>query len=103
MRHNLEETFPAARRKLAGPLDELETIISLARACGVTRKILFRPTLSRGAECFRGGFIFECVRRGRGGDAVAFGGRYDSLLDHFKEPATQSRKVYGVGMSLNGE
>ena len=50
MRNKLEETFPSARRKLAPALDEISTIISLARACGVTRKILFRPTLSRGAE-----------------------------------------------------
>ena len=28
--------------------------------------------------------------------------RYDSLLDHFKEPAQQmqSRRAYGVGMSI---
>lgn len=54
-------------------------------------------------KCFRGGFIFQCVRKGKLGEVVAFGGRYDSLLDHFKEPARQSRKVYGVGMSFNGE
>lgn len=47
--------------------------------------------------------MFECVRRGRGDEAVAFGGRYDSLLDHFNQPAMQSRKVHGVGMSLNGK
>ena len=46
--------------------------------------------------------MFECVRRGKQREIVAFGGRYDSLLEHFKEPALQmpSRKVFGVGMSI---
>lgn len=46
--------------------------------------------------------MFECVRRGKQRDILAFGGRYDSLLEHFKEPAQHmpSRRVYGVGMSV---
>lgn len=75
-------------------------IIKFARACGITRKILFRPTMAKHAEYFRGGFMFELVKRGKHGDVLAFGGRYDSLLEHFKEPARQSLKVYGVGMSI---
>jgi histidyl-tRNA synthetase len=46
--------------------------------------------------------MFECVRRGKSRDVISFGGRYDSLLEHFKEPAQQmpSRRVFGVGMSI---
>jgi translation initiation factor 2-alpha kinase 4 len=58
--------------------------------------------------------MFECVR-GKTKEVIAFGGRcvmqcrtelmrrrYDSLLEHFKQPSQsiQSRKVYGVGMSI---
>jgi translation initiation factor 2-alpha kinase 4 len=50
MRSKLAEALPTAYRKLAVPLDEISTIVNLAQACGVSRKILFRPTLSRGAE-----------------------------------------------------
>jgi translation initiation factor 2-alpha kinase 4 len=54
------------------------------------------------SKFFRGGFMFECVRRSKQREVVAFGGRYDSLLEHFKEPAqqSQSRRVFGVGMSI---
>lgn len=47
--------------------------------------------------------MFELVRRGKQAEVIAFGGRYDSLMEHFKEPARQPRKVYGVGMSLSGD
>lgn len=103
VRAKLEEIFPSSRRKLLTAMDEIAAVITFARSSGVTRKIVFRPTLSRNAEFFRGGFMFECVRRGKHNEVLAFGGRYDSLLEHFKEPARQSRKVSGVGMSLNGD
>ncbi|ORY27989.1 hypothetical protein BCR39DRAFT_588886 [Naematelia encephala] len=102
IRGKIETVFPASRRKLTAALDETAAIIKLGRACGITRKIVFRPTLSRNAEFFRGGFMFECVRRTKQREIIAFGGRYDSLLEHFKQPAhqIQSRRVFGVGMSL---
>lgn len=96
----MESSFTSSRRKLTAALEEVNTIIKFARACGITRKILFRPTMAKHAEYFRGGFMFELVKRGKHGDVLAFGGRYDSLLEHFKEPARQSLKVYGVGMSI---
>ncbi|KAK8850742.1 hypothetical protein IAR55_004662 [Kwoniella newhampshirensis] len=98
----LEGLFPSDRRKLSNALDNIDAIIKLARSCGVSRRILFRPTLARHSEFFRGGFMFECVRRGKQRDVIAYGGRYDSLLEHFKQPAmhSQSRKVFGVGMSI---
>ncbi|ORX40873.1 kinase-like domain-containing protein [Kockovaella imperatae] len=102
VRGRLEGLFSSGKRKLSPVFDNMATIIRLARACGVSRKIVFRPTLARNAEFFRGGFMFECVRRGKQREVMAFGGRYDCLLEHFKEPAQQmqSRKVYGVGMSI---
>lgn len=100
MRRTVENSFTSSRRKLAAALDEINTIIKFARATGITRKILFRPTMAKHAEYFRGGFMFELVKRGKHGDVLAFGGRYDSLLEHFKEPARQSLKVYGAGMSI---
>ncbi|KAL7420933.1 eukaryotic translation initiation factor 2-alpha kinase [Cryptotrichosporon argae] len=102
VRRKLESVFSASRRKLSQAIDEVAVILQLARACGVNRRILFRPTLSRNAEFFRGGFMFEVVRRAKQKEIVAFGGRYDSLLEHFKEPAInlQPRKAYGVGMSI---
>ncbi|KAL0241915.1 hypothetical protein I308_106089 [Cryptococcus tetragattii IND107] len=58
--------------------------------------------LEHADEFFRGGFMFECVKKGKQKDVVAYGGRYDSLLEHFKQPAmhSQSRRVFGVGMSI---
>lgn len=50
MRAKMEETFPSMRRKLSTAMDEISTIVAMARACGVSRKILFRPSLSKGAE-----------------------------------------------------
>jgi translation initiation factor 2-alpha kinase 4 len=93
VRAKLEALFPSSKKRLTAALDNMTTIVNLARACGVSRKILFRPTLSRNAEVrparpqnrfavelttkqfFRGGFMFECVRRGRQRDVIAFGGR----------------------------
>ena len=40
---------PAISR-LGPALDELDAILKLARACGVGRRVLLRPTLSRNAE-----------------------------------------------------
>lgn len=100
MRRTIEGTFSSSRRKLGAAMDEIGTIIKLARATGISRKILFQPTLVKHAEYFRGGFMFELVRRGKHGDVLAYGGRYDSLMEHFKEPARQSMKVYGAGMSI---
>ena len=50
VRRKLENLFPGMKRRMSSGLDALGTIIGLARACGVTRRILFRPTLSRNAE-----------------------------------------------------
>lgn len=48
--------------------------------------------------------MFECIRHGKSRDLLAYGGRYDTLLQHFKDPAKEmtvpTRQVYGVGMSL---
>ncbi|OXG72558.1 eukaryotic translation initiation factor 2-alpha kinase [Cryptococcus neoformans Gb118] len=104
VRKRLESIFTSAsaKRKLATALDDMTNVINSARACGVARKILFRPTLAKHSEFFRGGFMFECVRKGKQKEVVAYGGRYDSLLEHFKQPAmhSQSRRVFGVGMSI---
>lgn len=81
IRHRLESLFPNAKRKMQPAFEALERIIALARSCGVSRKIIFRPTLARNAEFFRGGFMFECVKRGRSSkdgklrELIAFGGR----------------------------
>ncbi|KAI9637172.1 kinase-like domain-containing protein [Dioszegia hungarica] len=105
VRAKLENIFTSAssRRRLAPALEELETVLQLAKAAGVSRRILFRPTMSRHADYFRGGFMFECVRRGKSRDILAYGGRYDTLLSHFKDPAKDfpARQVFGVGMSLS--
>nr|ODN99778.1 PEK/GCN2 protein kinase [Cryptococcus depauperatus CBS 7855] len=95
-------TSTSSKRKLASAMDEISNVINSARACGVTRKILFKPTLSRHVEFFRGGFMFECVKKGKQKEMVAYGGRYDSLLEHFRQPVTQSQsqRVFGVGMSI---
>ena len=53
VRHKLEMLLPGAKRKMASAFDALATIIGLARACGITRKIVFRPSLSRNAEVRR--------------------------------------------------
>ncbi|EAL17471.1 hypothetical protein CNBM1630 [Cryptococcus deneoformans B-3501A] len=104
VRKRLESIFTStsAKRKLDTALDDMANVINSARACGVARKILFRPTLAKHSEFFRGGFMFECVRKGKQKDVVAYGGRYDSLLEHFKQPVmhSQSRRVFGVGMSI---
>ncbi|ODN77808.1 hypothetical protein L202_04931 [Cryptococcus amylolentus CBS 6039] len=104
VRKRLETLFASgpAKRRLAGAMDDMAKVIDATRACGVQRKILFRPTLAKHSEFFRGGLMFECVRRGKQKEVVAYGGRYDSLLEHFKQPAihSQTRRVYGVGMSI---
>jgi translation initiation factor 2-alpha kinase 4 len=40
-----------------------------------------------------------------GSGVVAYGGRYDSLLEHFKQPGVEGtrREVYGVGVLLGVE
>lgn len=50
VRAKLEALFPSSKKRLTAALDNMTTIVNLARACGVSRKILFRPTLSRNAE-----------------------------------------------------
>lgn len=50
LRRKVEETFTSSRSKLKAALDEIATVIQLSRLCGVRRKILFRPTLSKNAE-----------------------------------------------------
>ncbi|RXK39365.1 PEK/GCN2 protein kinase [Tremella mesenterica] len=101
VRSKLESHFSTSSTalKLSKALEETSQVITLARSFGIARKIVFRPTLSKHAEFFRGGFMFECVRRGRQGDVVAFGGRYDCLLEHFSQSHT--RQVFGVGMSID--
>ncbi|WWC65005.1 uncharacterized protein I303_107619 [Kwoniella dejecticola CBS 10117] len=102
VRAKLESLFPSSKRQLAIGFEDISNVIKLARSFGVTRRIVFRPTLARHSEFFRGGFMFECVRRGKQKEVVAYGGRYDSLLEHFKQPAmhSQSRRVFGVGMTI---
>jgi translation initiation factor 2-alpha kinase 4 len=46
----LESIFPSSRRKLASAFAEIRETVQLARAFGVNRRILFRPTLARNAE-----------------------------------------------------
>ncbi|OCF54570.1 PEK/GCN2 protein kinase [Kwoniella mangroviensis CBS 10435] len=102
VRTRLESLFPSAKRKLDIAFEDISSVIKLARSFGISRKIVFRPTLAKHSEFFRGGFMFECVRRGKQKEVIAFGGRYDSLLEHFKQPAmhSQSRRVFGVGMTI---
>ncbi|WRT70924.1 uncharacterized protein IL334_007923 [Kwoniella shivajii] len=102
VRHKLDSLFPLSKRKLASAFEEMSSVIKLARSFGVSRRIVFRPTMAKHSEFFRGGFMFECVRRGKQKEVIAYGGRYDSLLEHFKQPAmhSQSRRVFGVGMTI---
>ncbi|BEI98202.1 hypothetical protein CcaverHIS631_0305010 [Cutaneotrichosporon cavernicola] len=96
----LEETYPQLRRKFAFAFEEIQTTIRLARSSGVKRKILFRPTLSKHCEYYRGGIMFECVRNSKHSEVLGYGGRHDSLLDHFKDPGIISRPVHGVNLSI---
>lgn len=100
VRQVLEETFPQFKRKFASAFEEISTVIRYARSSGVKRKIVFRPTLSKHSEYYRGGIMFECVRKGKQSEVVGYGGRHDSLLDHFKDPGTVTRKVHGVNLSI---
>ena len=81
-------TTNKSRSRLTPALDELEAIIRLADAAGVKRNIIFRPTLARHPEMFRGGFFFEVVKAPRGiakkpsssqREVLAWGGRFDCL------------------------
>ena len=49
-RAKLEALFLNEKRKLAPAFDFMSSIIKLARSCGINRKILFHPILSRNAE-----------------------------------------------------
>ncbi|OCF45594.1 PEK/GCN2 protein kinase [Kwoniella heveanensis CBS 569] len=102
VRVKLVALFPSAKARLAKAFENMENVIKLARSFGVNRRILFRPTLARYSEFFHDGVMFECVRRGKHKEVLAFGGRYDSLLEHFKQPGlhSQSRRVFGVGMTI---
>lgn len=99
VRSSLELVFASsgrsARDQLKRALDEMANIVALLGCIPIGRKILFRPLLAQNAEVsptpflrlvlirysklteqyFRGGFLFEAVRRGRRRDVLAFGGR----------------------------
>jgi translation initiation factor 2-alpha kinase 4 len=96
----LEETYPQFKRKFAFAFEEIQTAIRLARSSGVKRKILLRPTLSKHSEYYRGGIMFECVRKTKHSEVLGYGGRHDSLLDHFKDPQIHTRPVHGVNLSI---
>ncbi|WVQ95416.1 hypothetical protein IAU59_002513 [Kwoniella sp. CBS 9459] len=102
VRTRLETLFPSSKARLASAFEDMDNVMKLARSFGVNRRILFRPTLAKHSEFFRGGLMFECVKRGKHKEVIAFGGRYDSLLDHFKHPGlhSHSRRVFGVGMTI---
>jgi translation initiation factor 2-alpha kinase 4 len=102
VRAKLQAVFTSnvSRRRLAPALEELESVVRLAHAAGVERRIIFRPTLARHAEMFRGGFLFEVVRRGKATrEVLAWGGRFDSLLEHFKDPATAGMSASAASTS----
>lgn len=96
----LEETYPQFKRKFAFAFEEIQAAIRLARSSGVKRNILFRPTLSKHGEYYRGGIMFECVRKSKHSEVLGYGGRHDSLLDHFKDPGILTRPVHGVNLSI---
>lgn len=109
VRRRLESLFPSYRRKLSLAFSELSQIIQFARALGLTKRILVRPTLNRNSDFFRAGFMFECVRQDKRKDVIATGGRYDSLLVDFRLPdklvehlrlPPNGVKAYAVGMCI---
>jgi translation initiation factor 2-alpha kinase 4 len=56
--------------------------------------------LSKHSEYYRGGIMFECVRKTKHSEVLGYGGRHDSLLDHFKDPQIHTRPVHGVNLSI---
>jgi translation initiation factor 2-alpha kinase 4 len=122
VRHRLETLFPNSTARLWTAMEELEQTVTFARALGVRRQILIRPTMTKNVhvglresrwegptanhanswQLFRGGVLFECIRPTKRKDVILAGGRYDCLLAHFTPPKDKQKreKTYGVGMSI---
>ncbi len=94
--------FPTEKVAIGSAFEEIENTIAYARILGISLPIKVKPTLFRSHEFYRNGIFFETVRRGKR-DVIAAGGRYDSLLKHFRGPkgtSGPSRDLHAAGMSI---
>lgn len=68
---------------------------------GIRNRVLFIPLLSYNTAHYKSGLIFQvCIARKKRVDVVAAGGRYDSLLTHFRYPFGPMKKLHAVGVHL---
>lgn len=65
--------FPHLTSALQKAVKEIREVTTLAEKLGVRRRIIFRPTMSH--RFFKGGVLFECVRKSTKREVLGVGGR----------------------------
>lgn len=65
--------LPHLSASLQKAVREIKEVTTLAEKLGVRRKIVFRPTMSH--RFFKGGVLFECVRKSNKREVLGVGGR----------------------------
>ena len=86
-------------------LQELDSIINFARSLGVRSKIVVSPSFVYQPKNFSGMICQLVVKKKRGHDTLAAGGRYDGLINTFSsklnyEEDSKFQPPGGVGMSI---
>ncbi|KAE8214839.1 hypothetical protein CF327_g1805 [Tilletia walkeri] len=102
VQQRLERLIPVDHRpKLAVAFQEMDEVIRLARQFGVQRPLLVAPMMVQGSSFYRGEVFFSVLRADKRKDVLAIGGRYDWLIKHFANPASNSVPPHGVGVQIS--
>ncbi|KAF8983829.1 hypothetical protein BGZ46_009397 [Entomortierella lignicola] len=95
-------TAEPMKTKLKEALSELRLLVTYCKNLGVRHKIVFSPLLMYNNQYYKGGMMFQAVDDAKRKNILAAGGRYDSLIQHFRHPVIGGphRKIFAVGVNL---
>ncbi|CAB5359519.1 unnamed protein product [Rhizophagus irregularis] len=104
---SLEKLIPSPSMKLQmrEVFKGFKLLLDYTKSLGVNHEIIFVPLLVYNWHYYKNGIIFQVVNDNNRKDVLAGGGRYDWLIQQFRNPTIVSGKgrakqIYGIGVSI---
>ncbi|KAK0555682.1 eukaryotic translation initiation factor 2-alpha kinase [Tilletia horrida] len=104
VQQRLERLIPVDHRnRMANALQQLNEVMELARKFGVQHGIFVAPMMVQGSAYYKGEAFFRVSKVDKPKDVLATGGRYDWLIQHVANPASNVTLPHGVGVQISAD
>lgn len=97
----LDRTAPRISAKASAALSHLQQVVRFVECFGVSQRLVIAPLRCVNAKLYDHGMLFQClVERKKKSLVLAAGGRYDHLIESFRNANVNLPRQGAVGLSI---